>query len=155
MYQPISANLKILKGYVQLTSMLVRCLVCAKHLYLYLLKVVSFKFDASDGALYPLCSALSISNTTELTSIIMTKICTYSKSCSSVLSWICNFQDCIVVMSGKLLIEMINKHALKDSSACCVRDPAGSMLQLSTLCTSVPSATVQSMQRYPSFLSKS
>ena len=36
-----------------------------------LLKVVSFKFDASDGVLCPFCSALSISNTAEFTSIIM------------------------------------------------------------------------------------
>ena len=52
--------------------MLVRCLIrieCARHLHLYLLKVVSFKFDGSDGGLWPFYSALSISSTAEFTSM--------------------------------------------------------------------------------------
>ena len=48
---------------------------------------------------------------------------------------------------------------MKDSAAegqyCCVRDPAGNMQQLIVHPTRVPSATVQSVQRYPSFLSES
>ena len=72
-----------------------------------LLKVVSFKFDASDGVLCPFCSALSISNTAEFTSIIM-----IDENLQLIVSLAVVFsnefavaKDYIVVMSGKLLIE--------------------------------------------------